>query len=130
MKIVGFYPDSFKASLAKGQLESAGIEACLTNEYINDVMPWGTTQDLWVRVVVADEDYRAAMEVLEKTPEGDEAAEKGEVCPFCGSERVAFGLKGPKRWKKILWFILGALMMNPPGKVHPNYYCQDCNQEF
>lgn len=128
MKIVGFYPDSFKASLAKGQLESAGIEACLTNEYINDVMPWGTAQDLCVRLVVADNDYRAAMEVLGKMPEGDEAAEK--VCPFCGSERVAFGLKGPKRIKKIFWLILGALMMNPPGKVRPNYYCEECKQEF
>lgn len=124
MKIVGMYPDSFEASLAKGRLEEAGIEACLTNEYVNDVMPWGTPYDRWVRLAVADEDYGAAMEVLGVTEQ------KGTVCPHCGSEHVSLGLKGRRRWAKVLWTALAALMMAPPGKVQANYFCEECKREF
>lgn len=129
MKIVGVYPDSFEASLAKGRLEQAGIEACLTNEYVNDVMPWGTPQDRWVRLAVADEDYEAAVELLAPSPEEGLAA-KGRVCPFCGSEHVSLGLKGPKRWKKVLWLALAALIMAPPGRVEANFYCRSCRKDF
>lgn len=129
MKIVGVYPDSFEASLAKGRLEQAGIEACLTNEYVNDVMPWGTPQDRWVRLAVADECYEAAMALLAPSPEEGLAA-KGKVCPFCGSEHVSLGLKGPKRWKKVLWLALAVLIMAPPGKLQANYFCEECRREF
>lgn len=129
MKIVGVYPDSFEASLAKGRLEQAGIEACLTNEYVNDVMPWGTPQDRWVRLAVADESYEAAMALLApSTVEGLTA--KGTVCPFCGSERVSLGLRGRRRWAKVLWLALATITMAPPGKVRANYYCEDCRREF
>ncbi|MCC8061703.1 MAG: DUF2007 domain-containing protein [Rikenellaceae bacterium] len=129
MKIVGVYPDSFEASLAKGRLEDAGIEACLTNEYVNDVMPWGTPQDRWVRLAVADENYEAAMTLLAPSSEEGLAA-KGKVCPHCGSEHVSLGLKGRRRWAKVFWLALATLTMSPPGKVRPNYYCEDCRREF
>lgn len=127
MKIVGLYADAFEASLVQGQLANAGIEACLLNEYVNGVMPWGSESDRAVRVGVADEDYAAAMAVL--APEAEAAAEP-KVCPFCGSEQVSLGLKGPKRWRKILWTALAVLTMSPPGKVRANYYCRECRREF
>lgn len=130
MKIIGFYADSFEASLVQGQLVNAGIQACLLNEYVNEVMPWGSDSDRAVRVGVADEDYAAAMAVL--APEGSEEAEAAvpKACPFCGSEQVSLGLRGPKRWRKILWTALAALTMSPPGKVRANYYCRECRREF
>lgn len=125
MKIVGMYPDSFEASLAKGRLEEAGIEACLLNEYINSVVPYAPPEERMVKLGVADEDYRAAMELL--APEGRQEA---KVCPFCGSERVSLGLRGRRRWGKVLWLALAALTMAPPGKVQANYFCEECKREF
>lgn len=129
MKIVGIYPDSFEASLAKGRLEEAGIKACLTNEYVNDVMPWGTLQDLWVRLAVTDECYEAAMKLLAPSPEGDSAI-KRKVCPHCGSEHVSLVLRGRHKWAKVFWLALATITMSPSGKVRANYYCEDCRQEF
>lgn len=129
MKIVGAYPDSFEASLAKGRLEQAGIEACLVNEYVNDVIPWGTPQDRWVKLAVADENYEAATALLPPSPEEDVTA-KNKICPFCGSEHVSLGLRGRRKWAKMLWFALAALTMSPPGKVRANYFCENCRREF
>lgn len=129
MKIVGIYSDTFKASLAKGRLEQAGIEACLLNEYANNLIPYSSAiEEMQVRVAVADEDYEAAQAVMGRMEE--EAAERGKSCPFCGSERVVFGLKGPSRWKKIGATILATLTLSPLGKVQCHYFCEDCRREF
>lgn len=129
MKIVGAYPDSFEASLVRGRLEQAGIEACLVNEYVNDVIPWGTPQDRWVKLAVADENYEAAIALL--TPSaGEGMTATGKVCPFCGSTRVSLGLRGRRKWAKVLWLALAALTMAPPGKVRADYFCEDCRREF
>lgn len=129
MKIVGVYPDSFEASLAKGRLEEAGIEACLLNEYINSVVPYAPPEERMVKLGVADEDYEAAVELLAPSPEEGLAA-KGKVCPFCGSEHVSLGLRGRRRWAKVFWLALATITMAPPGKVRANYYCEDCRREF
>lgn len=130
MKIVGIYPDPFEASLARGRLEEAGIEACLLNEYINSVVPYAPPREREVKLAVADEDYEAAMEVLGRSPEGGDMTEKGTACPFCGSEHVVFGLKGPSRWKKIGVTVLAALTMSPAGNLRCHYYCEACKREF
>lgn len=133
MKIVGIYPDSFEASLAKGRLEEAGIEACLLNEYINSVVPYAPPDERDVKLAVADEDYGAAMEVLGRSPESGDMVEKGKVCPFCGSEHVVFGLKRSSLWKKIgaaVIVALAALTMSPAGNLRCHYYCKDCKREF
>ena len=57
MKIVGVYQDMFEASLAKGRLEEAGIEACVLNEYIGSVIPYAPPQERELKLGVADEDY-------------------------------------------------------------------------
>ncbi len=129
MKIIGIYAGSFEASLVRGRLEQAGIRACLLNEYANDLIPYSSTiEEMQVRVAVADEDYESALEVIGDSEATAVAAV--EKCPFCGSERVVFGLKGPSRWKKIGAAVLAALTLAPLGKVRCHYFCEDCRQEF
>ncbi|WP_298064407.1 DUF2007 domain-containing protein [uncultured Rikenella sp.] len=130
MKIVGVYPDSFEASLARGRLEEAGIEVCLLNEYINSVIPYAPQEEREVKLAVADEDYEAAMKMLGRSSQSGGGLGKGKVCPFCGSERVTFGLKGPSRWKKIATAVVETLTMAPAGNLRCLYYCQDCKREF
>lgn len=126
MQIVGVYQDMFEASLAKGRLEEAGIEACVLNEYIGSVIPYAPPQERELKLGVADEDYETAIAVLGFRAE----EEKGKVCPFCGSEHVVYGLKGPSRWKKIGAAVLAALTMSPLGNVRCHYFCEDCKREF
>lgn len=126
MKIVGVYQDMFEASLAKGRLEEAGIEACVLNEYIGSVIPYAPPQERELKLGVADEDYETAIAVLGFHAE----EEKGKVCPFCGSEHVVYGLKGPSRWKKIGAAVLATLTMSPLGNVRCHYFCEDCKREF
>ena len=116
MKIVGVYPDSFEASLARGRLEEAGIEVCLLNEYINSVIPYAPQEEREVK--------------LGRSSQSGGGLGKGKVCPFCGSERVTFGLKGPSRWKKIATAVVETLTMAPAGNLRCLYYCQDCKREF
>lgn len=126
MKIVGVYTDHFEAAVVQGRLRDAGIEACLLNEYTAGYVPWGTAMDRAVRVAVGDEDYQRTMEVL--TPDAQRA--EGKVCPLCGSANVVFGLRGRRRWGKILLGVLAAITMSPPGALSCNYFCKDCRQEF
>ncbi|MDE5944120.1 MAG: DUF2007 domain-containing protein [Rikenella sp.] len=132
MKIIGIYSDCFQASLIKGRLEQAGIEACLLNEHANNLIPYSSAiEEMQVRVAVADEDYEAAAAVVNEIRNEAESSETDRRrCPFCGSERVVFGLKGPSRWKKISATILATLTMSPLGKVRCHYFCEDCRQEF
>ena len=70
--IVGTFGDTAEASVLKGRLEQAGIEACIPEEL--DPSPFGSFAPLaHVTVRVAKKDFEAAREVL-TTPAGDTAS--------------------------------------------------------
>lgn len=64
MKTVGKYGNAFSAELAKGLLESEGIESCIVNEYLNYIGLPNMQQLNPVELRVADEDYDRALQVL------------------------------------------------------------------
>ena len=124
MKIEGSYQQSFDASLAQSQLEAAGIESCLLNDTVNNVVSYLSSEVREIRLGVADEDYDRAMEVLNQPVE-----EKGKTCPFCGSHQIVFGTQGASKWRIIWTTILSTLTMSA-GNVRCHYYCKNCRQEF
>jgi hypothetical protein len=65
MKTVGYYDALFEAEMARGLLESEGIEAIVLNENTSSVLPFGDAiASLRPYVVVADEDLERARELL------------------------------------------------------------------
>ncbi len=66
MKTVGYYDTTFEAEVARGKLESEGIEAFVLNENMGSVLPLGgVIRSMRPYLVVADEDMTRACEVLE-----------------------------------------------------------------
>ena len=64
MKVVKRYENGFSANLAKGMLENNGINAWVLNP--NQAFITGVTNGLMgIELAVADEDYSAALKLLE-----------------------------------------------------------------
>lgn len=132
MKIVRYYNNPLHANIDREKLEAEGLRAAVLNEHAGIVIP--LTQaipSLRPHLVVADEDYRAALDIL-GLPEMHEA--KGVDCPYCGSPDVKIGFGGGSRLRKFLarfiFFPIAALFGLPIGGIQGNYYCRKCHKEF
>lgn len=68
MKVVGKFDNAFSANICKGVLEESGIPAFILNENL----AWSTgavnTDLISIEVVVDDDLYGKAMEILESKP--------------------------------------------------------------
>ncbi|MEG2849544.1 MAG: DUF2007 domain-containing protein [Bacteroidales bacterium] len=64
MKVVKKYTSLFSANLAKGMLESAGIQAQVLNQNINFVTGTFNSDLLSIELVVNDDDYSMASKLL------------------------------------------------------------------
>lgn len=132
MRIVKYYDDALHACIDREKLEAEGIRAAVFNELAGLVIPLsGAIPSLRPHLVVADEDYKAALDILE-LPEAPEA--QSLACPFCGSEKVRIGFGGSTRLRKALarfvFFPVAALFGLPIGGIRGNYYCRRCRKEF
>lgn len=65
MKVVGKYTSAFSANIAKGVLEANGIKAAVLNENILMITGVANNDLLSMELVVNDEDYNAALKLLE-----------------------------------------------------------------
>ncbi|MDX2110370.1 MAG: DUF2007 domain-containing protein [Verrucomicrobiota bacterium] len=123
MPTVATYNNSEEASLAMARLESCGIDSALQNENLVG-MNWLFSNAVGgLQVVVADEDFEAAMEIL-----GEPPPEEGIMhCPFCGSGNVRQKTLGSAS-------VIDALVIGnfgiPPSPIHPEVECADCKQSF
>lgn len=130
MKTVKHCSDSFQAHLAKGKLESEGIEAAIINENVNTVLPYmSAVPSFSVQVVVDDAEYEKAVAVL-----GEESDAAVLACPACGSTRLKTEfITNP--FKRILLFVWGnAFGSGLPGGavrgVRSRFVCRACGKEF
>lgn len=64
MRVVAKYTSAFSANLAKGMLESEGIQAEVLNQNIGFVTGVINTDMLSIELVVNDEDYSKASKLL------------------------------------------------------------------
>ena len=59
-------PNPLDANLVKSGLEDAGIHCLLENENFSSMIPlYYNSQGMGVRVMVADEDYEDALQIIE-----------------------------------------------------------------
>lgn len=66
MKIVKKYTDTFSANIAKGMLESAGIEAYVLNQNVGIITGVINNDLISIDLAVSDEDFDRANELLQK----------------------------------------------------------------
>lgn len=131
MKTVQVCENAFAAELLKGRLQNEGIEAQVIHAGIEQIIPYSFAMpDLKPRVIVRDEDYEQAVALLH---ESVEATAQKQVCPYCGSHEVAFGLYDENRkryWARIGAVLLALLTGSPLGQIQGSYYCRCCKRRF
>lgn len=68
MKTIQKFDNSFSANICKGVLEENGIQAFVLNENMPLITGVANTDLIPIQVVVADEDYDKALEILNAKP--------------------------------------------------------------
>ena len=100
--------DAMKAHILQGALENEGIESILHNENFSTLYKSCVSSIAGVDILVADEDYEKAVQVLRQNQSWPEEL---TLCPYCGSSDIKFAAA-------------------PPGDNHWEYTCQQCHQTF
>jgi hypothetical protein len=122
------FRDLPEALLAKGSLESAGIEAVLTDDNIVRLDWFWSNLMGGVKLKVSPEDVGAANEILDQPiPEGFDVAGIGEYqqphCPSCQSLDVNFQEVTPAAFV--------SAYLNVPIPFHRRAWrCHDCDAEW
>ncbi len=119
--------DAMKAHILQGALENEGIKSILHNENFSTLYKGFVSSIAGVDILVAEEDYDKAVQVLR---ENDSWPEELTLCPYCGSSDIRLGLKKGKRWRAIGAAILSVLASAPPGGNHWIYTCKQCRKTF
>ena len=119
--------DAMKAHILQGALENEGIESILHNENFSTLYKSCVSSIAGVDILVADEDYENAVQVLK---DNDSWPEELTLCPYCGSSDIQLVLRKGKRWRAMGAAIISALMVIPPGDNHWNYTCKQCHKTF
>ena len=100
-----------KAHILQGALENEGIESILHNENFSTLYKSCVSNIAGVDILVADEDYENAVQVLR---DNDSWPEELTLCPYCGSSDIQLVLRKGKRWRALGAAIISALMVTPP----------------
>lgn len=119
--------DAMKAHILQGALENEGIESILHNENSSTLYKSCVSSIAGVDILVADEDYARAVQVLR---DNESWPEELTLCPFCGSPDIKFILKKGKKLRAIGAAILSMLAAAPPGDNHWEYTCAQCHKNF
>lgn len=96
--------DAMKAHILQGALENEGIESILHNENFSTLYKSCVSNIAGVDILVADEDYENAVQVLK---DNDSWPEELTLCPYCGSSDIQLVLK--KESVGVLWGLLSFL---------------------
>ena len=129
MKTVKECGSLFEAQVVRQRLESERIQAFVLNENSNDYVPFaGAIPSLAVQIVVADDDYERARDLLAE----ETASERPIVCPECGSQdvRSEVGETRLKRFGAYLLAGLGALGNGSAGNIRRYFRCNRCGTPF
>ena len=129
-----------EAYMAKGYLESRGIESFILDDMMAQVNFLYSNAIGGVKVLVSDADYEQGIEVLKKggyinmniaetkskfnIVSADKRTDK-RICPFCQSDNVG-NKKGLNTLSALIYLIMGFFV--PIYKS--TYCCYDCEKEW
>jgi hypothetical protein len=139
LKILISFTYPHEAHMAKGYLESNGIETILKDEMTVSVNNFYSNAVGGIKLLVKDSDYGNGIQLLkdsgyisDNTKEDfkinvikiDKAADE-KICPFCKSDNIAKNKK-INIWIIPVYVILGAIF----PIYRSSYKCFDCNKEW
>lgn len=116
-----------QAHIYQGALENEGISSVLHNENFSSLMVGFVDFISGVDLLVDEDDYVAAIEVLKRNQIW---AEDWKACPNCGSLDIKFVLRKGRRIRAVGAALISAFASIPPGHNHWEYVCRQCNQSF
>ena len=90
--------DAMKAHILQGALENEGIESILHNENFSTLYKSCVSSIAGVDILVADDDYEKAVQVLR---DNQSWPEELTLCPYCGSSDIKFRLKKGQRLRAV-----------------------------
>ena len=128
MKVVKTYLYSYQAQLDLAKLLSEGIEAAVKDENIVSINPVYAQAVGGIKLIVNDEDYKTAIEVLKtndynnlKNEFTEEEIEEERKCRRCGSTNIL----QEGSWLIGLLFLL--LTFIPVTKKKSSFICLNCS---
>ena len=119
--------DAMKAHILQGALENEVIESILHNENFSTLYKSCVSSIAGVDILVADDDYEKAVQVLRYNQSWPEEL---TICNYCGSSDIKFRLKKGQRLRAVGAAILSMLAAAPPGDNHWEYTCGQCQRTF
>ena len=131
MKILKTYLYPQFAYLDLAKLKEDGIEAFIKDENIVAIDPLYAQAVGGIKLVVNDEDYRSALEIINandyenlKNEFSEEEIEELRICKKCGSTNIF----RRSSWLTGLFFLI--FFFIPVAKKTSKYYCLDCENEW
>lgn len=119
--------DAAQAHIVQGALENENIASLLHNENMSTVMRGYISDITGVDILVYEEDYDRAVDLLERN---QMIPEQLKYCPNCGASDIKFVLRTKHRMRAIVAAILSLLAGTPPGTDHWEYVCMKCDTHF
>jgi len=129
-KEIANYQYSSEALIFKGKLESEGIEVYLKDNHIIDANPLYSTAVGGVKLLVSEQDYAKAKEILTQVSEYS-LNDQNELmkCPKCGTPQINM-VTSIKSFKSLFVYVISILIGFIPFYSKHKYKCNSCNFEF
>lgn len=122
--VVGTYSWILDAEGARIALHAEGIESELENENVASTHAFLATAVGGINLLVAEEDFEKAAEVL-KSREIEAAEARKNQCPRCESMNITY------KKKNLLYLILGFITLGIFFSIiSAPYRCEECNYKW
>ncbi len=117
--VVRTFDSAVFAHLARGRLESEGIESFIVDEHQVTNNPLTAIAVGGIKLVVAEDDLHAARELL------DQRIEVSDTCAACGSTNIERNARGRR-----LAFLTLMFAHIPIGRAKTKLRCDDCDHAW
>jgi hypothetical protein len=126
-KLVKTFNNPLNAHIAKGLLESNGIEAFIFDENTIYTNPVITTAIDGVKLLVRTSDFEGANAILNRINDDDYSGSQNLICPSCGSTEIL--LKNRPNWWAFC-VMLFSFASSPITGDRKEFACRNCYKSW